>query len=56
MRKDASSKLWFNNLVRFLTRQGYGQCPTDPCIMCKIEGNRFFVADLCGRYFSVDNT
>lgn len=38
-----ASKLWFNNLVRFLKKQGYEQCPTDPCVMRKIKGQMIFL-------------
>ena len=38
-----ASKLWFNNLVRFLKSEGYEQSPTDPCVMRKIKGQKIFL-------------
>ena len=38
-----ASKLWFNNLVRFLKSEGYEHSPTDPCVMRKIEGKKIFL-------------
>jgi len=38
-----ASKLWFNNLVRFLKSEGYEQSPTDPCVMRKVVGQTIFL-------------
>ena len=38
-----ASKLWFNNLVWFLTSKGYELSPTNPCIMRQIVGDKIFL-------------
>jgi len=38
-----ASKLWYNELTKFVPAQGYEHCPTDPCVMRKIVGGKIFL-------------
>ena len=39
-----AGKLWYNKLTRFLRMQGYETCPTDPCVMRKVEDGTIYLS------------
>jgi hypothetical protein len=38
-----ASKLWYDNLVEVLEKEGYERCPTDPCVLRKIVDEKVYL-------------